>query len=408
MQAAEADAPRQSLRFLLLYALAAAGGAVAYVPFLSLLLPLRVMAMTDSGQVAWLGTITFSGAVAASLGHIAFGWLSDVTRTRRSWIAAGLALTCLLLLAVTQVRSLPMMIGVVVIWQFALNMMLGPLAAWAGDCVPDGQKGLLGGLLAFAPALGALAGALVTIRGLAGPDERLALVAVLVACMVLPVLLFGAPRPMPQLTEPVARQADGEIGLERRREASVRMWFARLLVQVAEAALAAYLLFWLATVDARIGDAETARVYSVVLGVAVLVALLLGRWSDRLGRPILPLVACAFLASAGLLVMALAQSLGMAVAGYVLFGLNASVFLALHAGQTLRVLPRPERRGRDLGVFNLTNTVPQVVMPGLALALVPRFGFDALFLLLAALAIMAGALLATMPRVGAVDIRRPI
>ena len=55
MEAVEAEAPRQSLRFLLLYALAVAGGAVAYVPFLSLLLPLRVMAMTDSGHVAWLG-----------------------------------------------------------------------------------------------------------------------------------------------------------------------------------------------------------------------------------------------------------------------------------------------------------------------------------------------------------------
>ena len=102
----------------------------------------------------------------------------------------------------------------------------------------------------------------------------------------------------------------------------------------------------------------------------------------------------------------------LAVAGRLLrvvrAGIASTVFLSLHSSQTLRVLTRPERRGRDLGLFNLTNTVPQVVMPGLALALVPRFGFDALFLLLAALAIMAGALLATMPRVGAVDLRRPI
>jgi MFS family permease len=400
MQPGEPEAPQQSLRFMLLYALAAAGGAVAYVPFLSLLLPMRVAAIAESADVAWLGTITFSGAVAASLGHIAFGWLSDVTGTRRAWIAAGLTLTCLLLLAVTQVRSLPTMIGVVVVWQLALNMMLGPLAAWAGDCVPDRQKGLLGGLLAFAPALGALVGALVTIRGLAGPDGRLALVAALVACMVLPALLFGAPRPMPQLMEPADRKADGESRIERRREASVRMWFARLLVQVAEAALLAYLLFWLATIDSDMRDAETARVFAVVLGVAVPTALLAGRWSDRRGRPIFPLVVSAFLAALGLLVMALAESLAVAVAGYVLFGITASVFLALHSGQTLRVLPRPERRGRDLGVFNLTNTVPQVVMPGLALALVPRFGFDALFLLLAGLATLAGLLLATMPRVG--------
>ena len=48
------------------------------------------------------------------------------------------------------------------------------------------------------------------------------------------------------------------------------------------------------------------------------------------------------------------------------------------------ILPRPDRRGRDLGLFNLANTVPSLVMPWLAMALVPMFGFPALFLLLAA------------------------
>jgi hypothetical protein len=74
------------------------------------------------------------------------------------------------------------------------------------------------------------------------------------------------------------------------------------------------------------------------------------------------------------------------------------VFLALHTSQTLRVLPRPHTRGRDLGIFNLTNTVPSLIMPWLTLALVPAYGFDALFLLLAGLAFVASALLLNMPR----------
>ena len=87
----------------------------------------------------------------------------------------------------------------IVAWQLAVNMMLAPLAAWAGDVVPDNQKGFLGGLLAFAPTLGALSGAFVTIPGLAGPNLRLGFVAGLVVLMVLPVVLFGRPRPMPHL-----------------------------------------------------------------------------------------------------------------------------------------------------------------------------------------------------------------
>ena len=47
-----------------------------------------------------------------------------------------------------------------------------------------------------------------------------------------------------------------------------------------------------------------------------------------------------------------------------------------------------------MGFFNLTNTVPSLIMPSIALAMIPLFGFRALFLLLAALVGIAGLLLA--------------
>jgi predicted MFS family arabinose efflux permease len=96
--------------------------------------------------------------------------------------------------------------------------------------------------------------------------------------------------------------------------------------------------------------------------------------------------------------MAAAPGLEAALAGYVLFGLSASVFLSLHSAQTLRVLPRPEHRGRDLGLFNLTNTGPSLLVPWLALALVPAFGFTGLFVTLATLALAATLLLHRMSR----------
>ncbi len=396
----EADA-RQSTRFLLLYALAAAGGAVAYVPFLTVLLPVRITVLADgSADVGSLAYVTLAGALAASGANILFGWLSDRTGDRRRWIAAGLALSSLLLVAMPLATSLPLLALFIVLWQLGLNMMLAPLAAWAGDCVPDRQKGLLGGLLAVAPALGAASGALVTLPGLAGAEARLWLVAGLVAAMVLPVLLLGRPRPMPQLMQDVAGPApetDRPVALKS-RSVVIRMWMARLLVQIAEAALFAYLLFWFLSIDGGMTDNATARIFAVVLGLAVPLAILTGRWSDRHERPILPLALCALFTAAGLVAMALAPGLTAAIAGYVLFGLAASVFLSLHTGQTLRVLPRASRRGRDLGLFNLTNTVPSLIMPWLALQLVPGFGFAGLFWLLAALALVAALLLASLVR----------
>ncbi|MBX7484166.1 MFS transporter [Qipengyuania qiaonensis] len=382
-------------RFLLLYALAAAGGAVAYVPFLTILLPLRMSELAAGREIQSLAYTAFAGAIAASIANIAFGWASDRTGTRRPWILGGLVLSSMLLVSMRLAETVPVLVIMIVAWQFALNMMLAPLAAWAGDCVPDHQKGVLGGLLAISPALGALAGALITLPGLAGQETRLVLVAALVALMVGPALLFARPHPMPQLMD---QSSVAPSSVSCPRSTVVRMWLARLLVQIAEASLFAFLLFWFTGIDDTVTDHDTAKVFSVVLGVSVPLAIVVGRWSDRTEHPIFPLVLGAGIGSVGLAIMALSDALPGAIAGYVVFGLSTSVFLALHSSQTLRVLPKPRTRGRDLGLFNLTNTVPSLIMPWLTLALVPLFGFEALFVLLAALCAIACILLATLRR----------
>ena len=382
---------RQPVWFLILFALAAAGGAVAYVPLLTVLLPQRIADLQGGEDVAALAPVLFLGAVMASLANIAIGTLSDRSRTRRPWIIAGLIASNVLLLAVGEAGSVTAIAALVMVWQVALNLMLAPLMAWAGDCFPDEQKGVLGGALALSPALGALAGSLVTYAGLIAPEARLGLVALLVCALVLPAVLLGAGRTRPGLMIPATPPP---VARPLREGVVARMWAARLLVQVAEGGMFAFLLYWLRSLAPGYPENGAANIFSAVLVCAVPLSLVLGRWSDRHGRPVLPLVGAAGLCACGMLVMAAAGSLGWAIAGYVLFGLSAAVFLALHASQTLRVLPAPQHRGRDLGVFNLTNTVPGMVMPWLTVLLVPRFGYEALFVLFAALALTSAVLLA--------------
>ena len=396
----DAEPHRQTQRFLLLYALAAAGGSASYAPFLTVILPQRVSNLAGADTVQVLSLVALVGAIAASVSNLFFGWVSDRTQSRRGWIVVGLALSCALLITMRLAHSVPQLLVMIFVWQTALNMMLNPLAAWAGDVVPDRQKGTLGGLLSLAPGVGALAGALVTIPGLASGDERLVLVALLVCLLVLPAVLFGRPRPMPHLMVdrvPAALQMapEDEVGrVPRRSTVPVwRMWLARLLVQIAEATLFAFLFLWLRGVDAGFTDNNAATIFTVVLFGSVPVAILAGRWSDRAGRPMFPLIIAAACGVVGLLIMAATQSAEAGVVGYCVFGIAAAVFLALHSSQTLRVLPRPSRRGRDLGIFNLTNTIPSLIMPALALALIPLFGFAALFVLLAGFVAAAGALL---------------
>jgi MFS family permease len=377
--------------FLWLFALAWAGGAVAYVPFLTIWLPLRVVALAGADSVRILGFITFFGAVAASLSSIFFGWLSDRTGTRRPWIAAGMALSIVLLFLMQLPRGALSILLLIMCWQVALNMMLGPLGAWAADHVPRHRTGFLGGLMALSPAFGALSGVIVTIPGLANAGQRLWLIAAMVCLCVMPALLFARP------AAKGPREAQDEMVRPPLRFAFT-MWLARLLVQIAEAALFAYLLLYFRSLDPAIDESVVARLFGAVLVAAVPIAVFLGILADRSARPALPLALCALGSATGLVAMLCASSVHQAMAAYVLFGLATTIFLGLHSGQTLRVLPDPAHRGRDLGLFNLTNTVPSLIMPWLTIALVPGRGYAALFGVLAILAACSSLLLFGLKR----------
>lgn len=394
---------RQSKRFLFLYTMAVAGGSAAYVPFLTLWLPVHVSRIWGGDAITVLSYAAFTGAVAASIANIVFGWASDRTKARPAWIVAGLFLASGMLYAMQFADALSILLTFIVFWQIALNMMLAPLMAWAGDCVPHQQKGLLGGLLSLSPVFGALCGAIVTIPGLADPNTRLVLINCIVIAMVLPVILLGKPIPMPHLMASASQQFEEDISSENGLATAAahpvkRMWAARLLVQIAEAALFAFLLIWFRTLDETLTDNFTATLFTAVLLASVPVALLVGRWSDKVGRPVVPLAATAGGAAIGLIILSFANTTDWGILGYAIFGVMGGAFLALHASQTLRVLPDPATRGRDLGIFNLTNTVPSLIMPWLTLALVPLFGFSGFFVLLAIFSACSCILLITMIR----------
>lgn len=383
-------APGRERRFLALYALAWAGSTIAYVPFLTLLLPMHVGQLAGAKAVGWLAATTFLGAIAASLCNIAFGWMSDLVGKRRPFVLVGLLLSSVMLQMAPRTGTLLSLTVVIALWQVGLNMMLGPLSAWAGDQVPDRRKGLLGGLLAFAPASGALAGAVATLGEGLALEMRFALVGAIVAVCVLPLVLLGEDA----VVSGSARPADGsDVARKVLKGMATRMWLARLLVQISEASLFAFFYLWLRTVDPGLADSAIARILLTAMVIGALVALVAGGRADRTDEPVMPLVLSSVGAALGLLVMAMAGSRDGAIAGYILFGLSTSAFLALHSAHTLRVLPDSARRGRDLGLFNLTNTIPSLAMPALTLALVPTLGFGALFVVLALLALCATVLL---------------
>ncbi|QAY76847.1 MFS transporter [Sphingosinicella sp. BN140058] len=382
---------------MLLYALAYTGLFVAFIPFFSLLLPVKVEAVSAADRVALLSRITLAGALAASISNILFGALSDHTyrrrRTRRPWVLAGLVMLLGAYAVVHLASNGLALVGGVVALQIALNAMFAPVVAIMADEVPDDRKGVMAGLLGIAQPAATLVGVGVTIDAVRGEAAQFALVCLATSLLFLPFLLFAREGADPV---PPTPQADG--GRFQRLDLALA-WAGKLAVQVAGTAVVTYFFFYTSDLLRGEGGPQVrARTIAWIMAAATFAAIPLalgcGRLSDRIGRrkPLLAFAAAGMVA--GLLLMASADHWLQAAAGYCTFAATYAVFIALHAAFTMQLLPSPEHRGRDLGIFNLTNTLPNVAGPLLALLLVDGAStFPILWAAAALLCALGGALL---------------
>ncbi|MBB4616116.1 MFS transporter [Sphingomonas abaci] len=377
--------PLRSRTFLSVMALANVGGVIAYLPLLTLLLPIKVERLSGDARIGLFTATVVAGAIAASLSNILFGWLSDrsVARGggRRGWVAGGLIATAISYAGIALASTPTALVVAVVAFQAAVNALLSPMMAIMAEEVPDAQKGIGGGLLALGNPVASGVSALLVGQALLPEGGRFAAVPVLVAACMMPLLLTGRRSAAPR----DARSADAPLA----RRDLVLAGVARLLVQIAGVVTQTYLLYYFESVTTLAEWAMLPARIGHLLVVAFLIplplALLLGRLSDLTRRRKPALLLAALVAAAGLVGMALASNWPSGAAAFAVYAIGSSVFVALQAGVAMLLLPDPRHRGRDLGLLNLANTLPSLLGPPLAWLLATPRDFAGVMLVLAML-----------------------
>jgi len=399
---------RRSGGFLLVYAFAYAGGVIGYLPLLTLLLPVKIEEFAGEARIGVLTATIVAGAIASSLSNILFGWLTDRALARgggrRRWLAGGTLATALSYGGLAAAGSPVAVVIAIVLFQTAVNALLAPLVAIMADEVPDAQKGVAGGLLALANPVASMLSTLLVGVGAMGEAARFGIVPLAIALCVLPLLMTAA--------QPVAASTQPRVEHDKRRDLAVA-WGARLLVQVAGNVLALYMLYYFESVASGEPPAVLASRVGHVLTLAYIiplpVAVLAGRVSDRLRRRKPFLFGAAAISALGLIGMALARSWPAGAAAFGVYAVGSSVFLALHAAFAMQLLPNPRHRGRDLGLLNLTNTLPALLATPLTWLLATPRDFGPLMLSLAGLALAGGVIMLAVrePDQPRPDQRRP-
>lgn len=394
--------------FIAFYTAAQIGVYVAFVPLLTLLLPLKATAIDPAGSARLLGQVALCGASAAGLANIVVGVLGDRTRHwiggRALWMVLGLVATIVSYILIYLADQPWILITAVILLQVGINLMLNPLAATLPERVPDRQKGLVAGFVGLAFPLSSLFAALAIGVWLTGELARLTAVTLATCVLVIPFILANWRRP-------VAIEACYAVSLSFRalkdRDFFIA-FFSRLMVQTCVAINVLYLFLFLGS-QTKLTVALPGLRPEMVMGglltvstvLAVVSGLVGGRASDRISRRKIMVCSGALLLVVASVTMVSASAWPGPLFAQALFGVGVGLYGITDAALVAEVLPEPEHAGRDMGIMNIAVTTAQMIAPVIGLIAIRSFGGDLrpVYLMGAMMAFVGGIVVLAIQRV---------
>lgn len=325
---------------------------------------------------ALLAVVLFSGAGVSLVANPVWGAFSDRTRSRLGrrlpWILGGVVLGAASLLLLSTAGSALWMVVAWSLVQLALN------AAWAGgvaavpDQVPVPRRGLIGGLVAIAGTVGVLLG--IKIAEVTGSIAQ-GYVAIAVVMLLLSVPYLVGSRdialPADHPLEPMdwKRLVRSFWVSPREHPDFAWAWLTRFLVNLGNWIALNYLYYFLTDGLGFDADDATAKLGVLVLiygGCTVATTVVVGHWSDRIGRRKVFVIWSGALIGASSLVLGLWQAWPGALLAAVVLGAGFGVYQAVDFALITQVLPGAGDRAKDLGVINIASALPQVLAPAIA------------------------------------------
>ncbi|MDH6499411.1 MFS transporter [Streptomyces sp. SAI-149] len=361
--------------------------------------------MSKETLLAW---VTGVGAVVSLAANPFFGALSDLTTARwgrRSpWIVAGAAGGALSLLVLAGAGGLWLMMLGWCLVQLTLNAAFAAVTAAVPDRVPRLQRGAVGGWIGAAQILGAVVGTgLATAAG--GIAAGYAACAVFTLAGVLPYVLRHRDLRLAATDRPPWSWRSFARGFwlsPRRHPDFAWAWLTRFLINLSNALVILYLLYYLRDRLHHDDPEQGVLILTAVDSVALLATVVVGGvWSDRVGRrkPFVRWSGVLMAVATGLL--AVWQTWPSAIIVAALLGVGLGVFMSVDFALMTDVLPKALDRGKDLGVINVANSLPQVAAPALAAPIVTHLGGYRVLYGVAAAVGLAGAVL--VDRIKGVD-----
>lgn len=326
----------------------------------------------EAEKTSATGLVFGVGALFAVIGNVLFGRLSDRTTSRfgrrRPWIVGGTIVMTLAFAVIALGQTVPVVTAGWCLAQLGANATLAPFIATIADQVPRSQRGSVSALLGIAQNVGILGG---TYVAQVFADQMVVLFVVPSIFAIGAMLLFAFVLPDQRLTvrppSMTIREWVTTFWLNPLKHPDFALaWWSRFLITLATFMFTAFRLFYLQDeLNLSIDDAPAAVTIGVLIYTVALISSgwIAGKISDRTGRRKFLVAGSTLLFGVGIVMLAHVSTVtGFYVVEAVL-GVAYGIYVGVDLALVVDVLPNPDDSGKDLGVFNMANALPQTVAP---------------------------------------------
>jgi MFS family permease len=362
------------------------------------LIPAQVQHIDPASKVANLALLATSSTLAAMIGLMVGGALSDRTYgrwgRRAPWLVLSAVAAAILLVVLGSRTSLPGVAAAYLLLWFTANIYLGALTPVMVDRVPENRLGLASGILGLGVPLGILVGVNSVAR--ASQEVGYSLLAVLLVVTTAlfvtcaressSVRLSPTKAPVRDIAPATPRTRLGAYFSSFRSADFTYAFLGRALILLSFNMLVSFQFYLL---QDYIGVGNLPQ-HSPAVALGTLTMFQTGSWliataaagwlADRLDRNKMFVGICSAGVAGAMLIPMLSPTWPAMIAFQTLFGIFFGTYYSVDLALISQVLPHKESAGRDLGIMNMAH-LSQLVAPGIAGALILRFGYQALFAL---------------------------
>ena len=376
-------------------------------------LSIKLATIAPSDAVGLQGLTLGVGSLMGLIAGPLFGNLSDRTRSRfgrrRPWLLGGALVGAAALITIGVTDSVPVVIVAFTLMMLTMNAAVASISGLYADRIPDKWQGRVGALLGVATNFGAIAGAAVAtifssniVLVFAIPG-LLAVVTVIAVCLVAKDSKDDVRIQTPFSVMEIIRSFGWPV--RANRDFSIN-FASRFLIWLGYGALMSYqaLLF---IIHFGIPPQEVAMYMFASTGIAGITTLVgsfgVGWISDNTDRRRGFVLFAGILIGVALILMGLAPTVELVIAAGALCGFGLGIYLAVDLSLAVRLIPDRNSAGRYMGIVNLANTLPGMITPFaapaiLAIAATPAAPNFMLLFVVAGITSIIGALLMAVIR----------